>query len=228
MIQLRTLLFVFSVSILLFSCTSSRYASVHDIMEAQKKPVTSVYEAKMERKIIFSADISLATENPDTTNANLLQIAKKYKGYVQDISSRKTVMRVQKEYLNQAIQEISLLGKVLDKNMNAQDVSEEFLDYQIRLDNAQKIRLRYLELLKKAENVEEALKVEKELERINETIELLKGRINRMNHLSELSTIRIHLKEEKKTRPFRVSGNRTLQVRKMDVCTQLDANSNIM
>ena len=56
----------------------------------------------------------------------------------------------------------------------------------------------YLELLKKAENVETALKVEKELERLNETIDLIKGKMNRINNLAEYSTIVINLKEKKK------------------------------
>jgi hypothetical protein len=55
-----------------------------------------------------------------------------------------------------------------------------------------------LELLAKAENVEAALKVEKELERLNSTIDLLKGKMNRINHLAEFSTITINLKEKKK------------------------------
>ncbi|MBK6622314.1 MAG: DUF4349 domain-containing protein [Saprospirales bacterium] len=78
-----------------------------------------------------------------------------------------------------------------------QDVTDEYTDYQIRLDNARKARERYLELLAKAENVEAALKVEKELERLNETIDLLEGKMTRIDHLSEFSTITIALKERK-------------------------------
>jgi hypothetical protein len=40
--------------------------------------------------------------------------------------------------------------------------------------------------------------VEKELERLNETIELLKGEMNRINHLTAYSTISVYLKEKKK------------------------------
>jgi hypothetical protein len=90
------------------------------------------------------------------------------------------------------------LGKVQSQSVSGQDVTDQYRDYQIRLENAEKSRDRYLELLAKAENVEAALQVERELERLNETIDLLKGRMNRMDHLEAFSTITVQIKERKK------------------------------
>lgn len=153
---------------------------------------------RVEKKILFSAFLSLTVEVPDTANSQIEKIAKKYNGYINEIGTYRTIIRVKSENLNNAIKEISELGKVLSKNISGQDVTEEYLDYKIRLENAEKSRERYLELLSKAENVEAALKVEKELERLNETIDLFKGKMNRIDHLSEYSTITINLKEKKK------------------------------
>jgi hypothetical protein len=77
-------------------------------------------------------------------------------------------------------------------------VTDQYADFSIRLENAEKARMRYLELLEKAENVQSALLVEKELERLNETIELLKGQMNRIDHLAAYSTITVYLTEKKK------------------------------
>lgn len=55
-----------------------------------------------------------------------------------------------------------------------------------------------MELLEKAQTVEEILKVEKELERLNGEIDQLKGKIKRYDHLTQLATITIHLEEKKK------------------------------
>ncbi|MFM7854433.1 MAG: DUF4349 domain-containing protein, partial [Flammeovirgaceae bacterium] len=49
-----------------------------------------------------------------------------------------------------------------------------------------------------AENVEAALKVEKELERLNGEIDLITGKLNRLSHLSDFSTIDVELVEQKK------------------------------
>jgi len=150
------------------------------------------------KKIIFSAYLNLKVKDIDTANAKIVSIAKKYNGYVQELGTYSSIIRVKSDNLNEAVKEIELLGKITRKNISGQDVTDDYLDFQIRLENAEKARKRYLELLEKAENVEAAVKVEKELERLNETIELIKGKINRVDHLSNFSTITISIDEKKK------------------------------
>jgi hypothetical protein len=150
------------------------------------------------RKVLFSAQLTMTVVHVDTANIELQAIASKYNGYVSQLGSQRTIIRVEGKHLNHAIDDISKLGKIQSKNITGQDVTDEYLDYGIRLENAEKSRARYLELLEKAENVEAALKVEKELERLNETIDILKGKMNQIEHLAEYSTITIHLRERTK------------------------------
>ncbi|PLX07859.1 MAG: hypothetical protein C0596_08950 [Marinilabiliales bacterium] len=157
-----------------------------------------MYETKNERKVMFNAYLTLTVKCPDTANVYIEQIAKKYNGYVNQIGTYSSTIRVESDKLNDALKEIEALGRVDRKSISGQDVTDEYLDYEIRLENAQKARERYLELLEKAENVEAALKVEKELERLNETIDLLTGKMNRIDHLVQYSTITISLNEKKK------------------------------
>lgn len=151
-----------------------------------------------DKKILFSATLSLSVSRPDSAVSRIAGTAARYKGYIQETGTYRSVIRVPAASLNPALADLSDIGKVRSKSVTGQDVTSEYLDHQIRLDNAQKARERYLELLARAENVEAALKVEKELERLNETIDLLKGHINRIDHLNEYSTITVYLKEKKK------------------------------
>jgi hypothetical protein len=114
------------------------------------------------------------------------------------VGSRKTIIRVKSKNLYKAIEAIRKLGKLTDKTVSADDVTDNYFDLFIRLENAEKARKRYLELLEKAQNVDETLKVEKELERLNTDIDLLKGKISKLEHLSEYSTITIYVSEKKK------------------------------
>ena len=152
----------------------------------------------IERKVLYSAFLSLSVDNPDTVNSNIEKIVKTYDGYINQIGTERTIIRVKSAHLKAALDEVSKLGKVLNRSMKGQDVTEKYTDHQIRLDNAEKARQRYLELLAKAENVEAALKVEKELERLNRDIDVLKGKLNHIDHLSEFSTITIQIRERKK------------------------------
>ena len=193
----------------LLSCTSMKnstqsenYISGNEqnllVMQSGTKEKSLQKVESEDRKILYSAFLSLKVEEPDSANTHIEKIAKKYKGYVNEVGTYRTVIRVKSKHLEEAVKEISALGKLQNKNITGQDVTEEYFDYKIRLENAEKARKRYLELLAKAENVEAAVQVEKELERLNEKIELLKGKLKRINHLSEFSTITINLKEKKK------------------------------
>lgn len=191
------------LSTIILSCSSPKNISKYqkEILQTETKNSVSKkseFFSKKERKVLFSALISLTVKKPDTANLYIQKIAQKYNGYTTETSSRKTVIRIKSNSLENALNDISKLGKIQNKNISGQDVTDEYWDYKIRLDNAEKARKKYLELLAKAENVEEALKTERELERLNEKIDLIKGKINRINHLSDFSTITIDLKEKKK------------------------------
>jgi len=156
-------------------------------------------EKVTQRVVIYNAYLSVEVKNSDSLNNQLTRLANKYEGYVLSIGTEKSVIRVKSVFLAEAISGITNSGKITRKTISGEDVTEEFYDSKVRLDNAHKARLRYLELLAKAENVDAALKVEKELERINREIDVLEGKIKRMEHLSEYSTITVNM--EKKVKP---------------------------
>ncbi|MBT32136.1 MAG: hypothetical protein CMO01_20950 [Thalassobius sp.] len=188
------------ISISCFNCSSSNYPQRsydYSLNESTLDDESSM-EGEEERKILYSAYITLVTKLPDSINSDIKQIAKKYNGYVSEAGTYRSVIRVESSKLNDAIADLSNLGKVQSKKLASEDVTESYYDFQIRLENAEKARDRYLELLAKAENVEAALKVEKELERLNETIDLLKGKMSRIDHLAAYSTITINIREKKK------------------------------
>lgn len=200
-------IFTLLLSAVLFSCSSTKnsgstYSWPTDSETADGITLNESDQGMRgenpDRKIIFNAQLSLAVDIPDSANGRIVDIAKKYGGYVHESGTFRSAIRVKSVHLQDAVRDISDLGKVRSKSISGYDVTEEYYDYQIRLDNAEKSRKRYLELLAKAENVQAALKVEKELERLNETIDLLKGKMNRIDHLSEYSTIFIEIKERKK------------------------------
>lgn len=147
--------------------------------------------------VIYNASMSLTVKKPDSVVSKIESIAKRYDGYLVSGGSNKAVIRVKSEFLNQAMRDIGMLGKVSYQNIYGDDVTEQYANDRIRLDNAYQARDRYLELLKKAEDVQAALAVEKELERLNGEINLLEGNMKRIEHLVNYSTISIDINERK-------------------------------
>lgn len=152
-----------------------------------------------QRVVIYNARLTMKVHQADTFNIQLAKLAQQYEGYVVSLGSTSSVIRVKAEHLGAALEALKGKGKMEKKTISGEDVTEQYHDYEIRLDNLSKARARYLELLAKAENVEAALKVEKELERVNIDMESLKGKLESMKHLAAYSTISINLEQRHKT-----------------------------
>lgn len=190
------------ISVLLFSCVEQQYVRTPRYRHGLGSTVLATTDKRgvfqESRVVIYNASIRMVVTNPDTLNAYLTAIARAYNGYVVSLGSKSSVIRIDAKELTNAIEQITRHGKVKSKTISGNDVTDEYKDYQIRLDNAIKARQRYLELLEKAEHVEAALKVEKELERLNGEIDSMKGRLERLQHLSDFSTITVFIEEKQK------------------------------
>jgi hypothetical protein len=88
------------------------------------------------------------------------------------------------------------VGRLLEENSTTEDVTQEYTDLQARLDNAEATRARYLEILAtRAGTVRDVLEVEREIERVTENVERLKGQMRYLDSRIGLSTITVHLEE---------------------------------
>lgn len=154
------------------------------------------------KMLVYNANMGLTVKNSDTTISQITRIAEEQKGYVVSKSNYRITIRIESEKLEGTIAQVSKLGKMTSKSVSTTDVSDNYADIKIRLDNAEKARTRYLELLAKAENVEAALKVEKELERLNTEIDQLRGQMIKMEHDVRFSTLTVSVNQKQKLGPL--------------------------
>jgi hypothetical protein len=148
--------------------------------------------------LVYNATMWIQVKQVDTVMNQLTRLAAAENGYVVSKNNYSMVLRIETTHLESAMTQIAQFGKVESKSISTTDVSADYEDTRIRLDNAEKARNRYLELLAKAENVEAALKVEKELERLNTEIDMLRGRVGKLEHDVRYSTITVHYSEKTK------------------------------
>ena len=80
-----------------------------------------------------------------------------------------------------------------EKKITSEDVTTEVIDTRSRLEAKKQVRLRYLDLLKQAKNMEEILSVQSEINGIQEQIESAAGRMEYLQHSSSFSTIHLTL-----------------------------------
>ena len=153
-----------------------------------------------EQKIIKTASLIFETKDVETTHQKILKLASQHKGLVQSDNSGKDYNRLYKnltvriptENFQHFINAISEGVEYFDRrDISRQDVSEEFVDLEARLKAKRILEERYLELLKKANKVEEMLQIERELSNIREEIEARQGRLQYLQNQVSMSTVNI-------------------------------------
>lgn len=86
--------------------------------------------------------------------------------------------------------------QVLDEIASGEDVTDQFVDLQSRLDNLEATRDRIREFLDAATTVKEALEVNAQLSDVEAQIEEIQGRINYLSDRAAYSTITVTLEPE--------------------------------
>jgi Domain of unknown function (DUF4349) len=141
--------------------------------------------------LIYKAQLYMAVFETRKAIDAVEKLAKDQGGYLVSREDNKITVRVPSGKFDGAVAQIAKLGDLLHRNVSVQDVTDEYFDLQIRLRNLEVMRDRLEELLKKAAKVEEALAVERELERVAGEIERLKGRLKLLHELVTFSTITV-------------------------------------
>lgn len=88
-------------------------------------------------------------------------------------------------------------GEIESKNINARDVTEEFVDGEIRLTSKKLFRNRYNQLLEKAGKVEDILAIEENIRTLQEEIESQEGQLKFLDDQVAYSTLEVYLFSEK-------------------------------
>lgn len=165
---------------------------------AKPSPVTPPVDpaakpAAEARQVVYSAAYRVVVADVAGTLAAIQSSAERLGGYLQEVAGGSITVRVPAAKFTDACKAVETAGEVVDRQVKAQDVTEEMRDLAIRLANAEKMRERLLAILAKAEKVEDALKVEAELARVSGEIDQAKGKIRFMESRLAMSTVRVDL-----------------------------------
>lgn len=88
-------------------------------------------------------------------------------------------------------------GEVTYKNIDARDVTEEYLDVEGRLANKRSYLERYRELLRRAVTVKEIMEIEEQVRSLEEEIESAEGRLRYLGDQVSYSTLDVALSQQK-------------------------------
>lgn len=170
-----------------------------------------------ERKIITTGSISLEVTDLDEKVNAITDLAEKSGGYVESsnvdnvvsyerdnndnkeekLKTGNLTLRLPAAKFKATVEEIKNMGEVISYNTNSVDISEQYYDTTTRINNLKVQENRLRELLSKVQTVDEILKIENELNRVRNDIELMTTDIRRWDKQVSLSTLYVYLKEIK-------------------------------
>jgi len=172
----------------------------------QSSAAEPVVQPNANRLIIKNGEMKLEVDNTDVAIDRVTQLAADLGGYVISSQTSNKIFNEQSykyasitlgipsadfETALRRLREIS--RRVLNESASGQDVTDEYVDQQSRLENLKATRDRIRTFLDQAKTVEEALKVNEQLKQVENEIEQVQGRMNYLFDRAAFSTIALSL-----------------------------------
>lgn len=166
---------------------------------------TTPPEAGMDRYLIRNVSLVIEAVDARLAKQTLVQAAKDLGGYVSSLHEsvdglgRPNItlqLRVPSAKLDALLPDVEGTGKVLDKQLSTQDVTEEYIDTESRVRNLRKAEERLIEHLDRTGELKDIVLIENEINSRREQIERLEGRIKYLSHRIAFSTVNVSLREK--------------------------------
>jgi Domain of unknown function (DUF4349) len=161
-----------------------------------------------ERKIIRNAELTIEIDDPNEGLRKIATIAEKNGGFVITSESRENqaneqnlssttvtvVARVPSAQFDEAVEAIRRIStRIKLEKRSGMDVTEEYIDLEARIRTKRALEIQFLEIMRQARKISDALEVQSQLANVRTEIESLEGRRRFLENKSALSTISVTL-----------------------------------
>ena len=158
------------------------------------------------RRIIRNGRLSLSVDSFDETLEKLRSTAEAQGGYVvsqdrytvdeKERAAGQITVKVPFDRFDEFLNLAKELGKTTDEQVEAQDVTEQYIDLTARLQVYETKLTRLLELLDQSGDLSEVLAVENELAATRAELESLEGQLRYLDNQTSYSTLAVQITEK--------------------------------
>ena len=154
------------------------------------------------RKIIKTADLAITSEDVRGGAAEAQQVAARFGGTIVSSQTYRSdnavyadlILAVPSDRFEDALDELRGLGEeVTTDTVSGQDVTEEYVDLQSRERNLLAAEQALLDLYNRADDVQDALSIQRELTGVRGEIEQVQGRMQYLKQSSDTSQISLSI-----------------------------------
>ncbi len=187
-----------------FSNTSAGGAVVNT-----SKPAENVDTSPVSEKIIYRFNMDIETLEYDKTITDLESLITKYGGFIESSESygksinssgksRRSshiVAKIPTSSKNSFAEDLKSIGNITRESKSAENVTRQYYDLDSRIQSLEIQQQRLLDILAKANSVEEILQVENELSNVRYKLESYTTDIKQLEHLTAYSTYTLNISE---------------------------------
>ncbi len=221
-VWMKNATFVVCVMALSLSCQSvggDREVNNLSLMEQEMAPKATLTEEapvsqndlsqplqEVRKKIIRDGRMGIKTNNLEKSKARVDTLVRNNGGYFSNESFQNSnyesawnlKIRIPAAAFDRFIAALETgEGEILYKEIDARDVTDQFIDLETRLANKREYLERYRELVKKAVSVKEILEIEEKIRLLEEEIESVTGRLKYLGDQVDFSTLNLTLTKHK-------------------------------
>lgn len=211
-----SLIFLLMLSCAFSSCADedvsmSRAPQLESSMSSDYARAASSYAPEIEyskglseSRVQVNGNLSLEVQNVSTALEQIKAVVIQYGGKITSSDSGDSFSRyanvsalIPRESLYELIDAVKdISAKVTNENISSNDVTEEFVDVEAKLNVMKQTELRFISLLSETTNIEEVMIVERELMRLRGEIDSLEGRLQYLSRTTDNSVLNIYMVEE--------------------------------
>jgi len=156
------------------------------------------------RQKIDTASLVLLVDNVSDSINNIKNVTLGVDGYItnsniyengDDLIQGNITIRIPSENFESILNQIkSLAVKVENESTSSDDVTEQIIDIETRIENLEILEEQYRKILKTATKTEDVLKITREINNVRQQIESFEGQLKYINEAVSMSTISVNLK----------------------------------
>lgn len=170
------------------------------------KPQISSNTANLKKKIIKDGNISVKTRDIVSSKNNIDSLLKSLDAYYENEDAQNSdyeinyslKIRVPANNFEKLIASIETGNdEIINKSIQARDITAEFFDIETRLANKREYLNRYKALLSKAGTIKDILAIEENIRTLVEEIESNEGRLKLLGDQVAFSTLMVSLVQQK-------------------------------
>ncbi|MEM9925321.1 MAG: DUF4349 domain-containing protein [Cyanobacteria bacterium P01_D01_bin.50] len=187
-----------------FSSPQGRVSSKAAVLELAEVPQVNESVPKRKPQLIKKARITVVVNSLDKSVDDVEQIINRQQGYLLSLQEtqldksnsrpRATIkMRVPQDVLETTLNELTKLGTVQNRNISAEDVGEQIVDFQARLSNLRRTESNLQKIMDKSGSVKDILNVARELSNVRGQIERITAQLKSLQNQVAYSTITLDL-----------------------------------